>query len=426
MTARHALLGAVLALPLALLALAVPPGERVPALAATLPILAGLVLLDRVLRARVADGTAFWTIVLATYGTGLLPLLAHTPDARRAGAFLLGAVALILLRDEAPGSARRVVAFVAVILAGLALGGGWALDGPGAARAWFGSRDGLLFRTPLLWACLLGLAVLVRREGRTAVPLVVAGLLPFALAPIASTTALEVALPALLLGLGVGLDAVCTLLARRPAWALAAAVPLLATSNLLFMEQYRHTLRRDDTVSFPQVSEGSARLLSDAVGSPTAWPANWAWSAREGLPVERWDLLSGQRFRLGDFIDVGDLDHDATFLLDGWSVRHACRFEHPWKIEAICRQVEGRAELVVPMEREVTGELRLYAVGSGSLRVWLNGEIVDTMTLPVDPWNPMYPRPTWRRGVNRVVLESVEGVQLVDGLEVRSILGPQS
>lgn len=407
MTGRQALLGAVLALPIALLWSA---DERWSALAATLPALIGLVVLDHVLRRRVPDGTAFWTLVLAAYGTPVLPLLAHAPDAPRAIAFLLGALAFAIL-PRWPGSspARRTVLVLALV-AGFLFSARHAVDTLDLSRALFGSRGGLLFWTPLLWGSLAGVAVLARREGRAAAHLLAVALAPFATA--AYFDRVDVALPALMVALAAALEAGRRLVERRPAWVLAVALPVLAVSNLLFMEQYRHTLKRDDTVSFPQVSEGNARLLSRGVGSPNAWPANWAWSASHDLPVERWDLLSGQRLdpSRGATIDVGDLDQDAAFLLDGWSVRHACG-------AALCREVEGRAEMVVPLERAAT-RLDLRAAGTGSLRVTLNGGDPRELALGPEMSTVIVPfRRRWSSGPNRIAFEVMPGgVALVDGL----------
>ena len=433
MTVRHALLGAVLALPIALLALATPPGERAGALAGALPALAGLIVLDHVLRKRVPDGTAFWTIVLAAYGTPLFPLLAHAPDATRAIAFLLGALAFAIL-PKWPGlsRARRQVLVLALVAGFLfsarnaadtidllrALFGSpegllfWTLD---LSRALFGSRGGLLFWTPLLWGSLAGVAILARREGRAAAHLLAVALFPFVTAVYFDRV--DVALPALMVALAAALEAGRRLVERRPAWVLAVALPLLAVSNLLFMEQYRHTLKRDDTVSFPQVSEGNARLLSRGVGSPNAWPANWVWSAGHDLPVERWDLLSAQRLdpRRGVTIDVGDLDQDAAFLLEGWSVRHACG-------DAICREVEGRAEMVVPLER-AANRLELRAAGTGSLRVTLNGGDRRELALGPELSTVIVPfTRRWSSGPNRIAFEVMPGGRaLVDGLVLQEI-----
>lgn len=406
MTRRHLLLGAVLALPVALLVLAADPGTRLRSLALAAPVVAGLIVLDRALRAYASEGTAFWAMVLGALGTALFPLLAHAPDGRRAGAFLVGAIGVAAL-----GRARtplRLSAFALATVAGLTMAP-IPLGGPGLGRAWFGSRGGLFFETPLLWASLVGLALLARRDGRAAAPLVAVGALPFVVAPFTHGP-IDVALPVHLIGLAVTLDALATLVARRPSVAVTIAVVLIAVSNLAFMEQYRYTLRRDDTVSFPQVSAGNARLVARAVGSPAAWPANWIWSARTGLPAERWDLLSGQRLdpAAGVVIDVGDLDQDAAFLLGGWSVRHECG-------GAICREIEGRAEMAVPLER-AAGRVVLRGVGTEPVRVSLDGR--DLGTIAFGPGlTAVTVRGDWRRGLNRLLLEApADGHVMVDAV----------
>jgi hypothetical protein len=369
----------VLALPLALLALstATPFG----AVAVAAPAVLALVVLDRVLAARVDEGTAFWVTVLGTYGTAIFPLLAHAPEGRRAGALLLGACATALAPRTEAWSPLRATTFALVASAGALLGG--ALTGtpqaPDVARALFGSRHGLLFWTPLLWAGLAGLAVLARREGRRAAPVALLGLAPFLSAPFfvdgGRVERWDVALPALLLGIASAWEAVAARLRERPAVLTAAAVVLVGLPNLLFMEQYRSSLRRDDTVRFADVAAGNARLVADRVGSPVAWPANWIWSAAAGLPVERWDLASGQRLdpRKGVHVDVGDLEQDAAFLLDGWSVRHACG-------EAVCREVEGRAEMAIPLEGP-PARMTVRAKGPGGLRVSVNGRDLGLLAL---------------------------------------------
>jgi hypothetical protein len=165
------------------------------------------------------------------------------------------------------------------------------------------------------------------------------------------------------------------------------------------------------------VSEGNARRLASAVGSPIAWPANWIWSARHGLPVERWDLLSGQRIdpREGATIDVGDLEQDAAFLLDGWSVRHPCG-------DSVCREVEGRAEMVIPLERPAT-RLDVRVAGTGSLRVTLNGG--DPRELALGPEVAAVIVPFERRfaaGPNRIAFEIAPGGRaIVDGLVLQQV-----
>jgi hypothetical protein len=125
------------------------------------------------------------------------------------------------------------------------------------------------------------------------------------------------------------------------------------------------------------VAENNARLVSRLVGSPLAWPANWAFAWRHALPVERFDLLAGKRLpgdARGREIDVGDLALDAALLLEGWSVRHPCG-------EAVCRAVEGRARLVAPLERPEPFALSVRAAGQGVLLATVNGVAVGSRPL---------------------------------------------
>jgi hypothetical protein len=376
---RHVLLGALLALPVALLALSSVTPFR--AVAAAAPALLALILLDRVLSARLDFGVAFWITVLAAYGTSVFPLLAHASDLRRALALLLGTLAVSLAPRETAWSRSGAAAFALLAAAGLLVGG--ALAGPVArpdvARALFGSRHGLLFWTPLFWIGFAGLAMHARRHGRRGAPVAALGLLPLLAAPFLTdggrADRWDACLPALVLGIAVAWDALADRIAARPGLLVAAAVVLVAIPNLLFMEQYRDAPRRDDTVRFPDVAEGNARRFVDAVGSPVAWPANWIWSASTGLPAARWDRLSAERLdpRRGVHIDVGDLEQDATFLFEGWSVRHACA-------DAVCREVEGRAEMVVPLEGP-PARLTVRGLGPGRLSVTVDGRDLGLVTL---------------------------------------------
>ncbi|MET0552004.1 MAG: hypothetical protein ABW221_03130, partial [Vicinamibacteria bacterium] len=312
-------------------------------------------------------------------------------------------------------SSLRAGAFAALAAAGLLAGG--ALAGPAVspdvARALFGSRHGLLFWTPLLWLGFAGLAMHLRRHGRRAAPVAALGLLPLVAAPFlpdgGRADRWDAALPALAFGMAAAWDALSTRLLARPAWLVAAAAAAIGLPNLLFMEQYRDAPRRDDTVRFPDVSEGNARMVAQAVGSPVAWPANWIWSAQTGLPAARWDRLSARRLdpRDGVRIEIGDLEQDAAFLLGGWSVRHACG-------EAVCRAVEGRAEIAIPLEDAPTAAPHLLVAGTGDVRVSVNGAILGT--LAVERGDLELPPVAWRRGLNRVVLEPVSGTPLVDAL----------
>jgi hypothetical protein len=408
---RALLLGALLALPPALLGLASTTPLR--SVGAVVPAVLALILLDRALAARFESGAAFWITVLAAYGTAVFPLLAHAPDLRRSLALLLGVLAVGVAPRGGSWSSLRAATFAALASAGLLVGGALAgpIAEPDVARALFGSRHGLLFWTPLLWLGFGGLAMHLRRYGRRGAPVAVLGLLPLVAAPFlpdgGRADRWDAALPALAFGMATAWDALSARLVARPAWLVAAGVVAIGLPNLLFMEQYRDAARRDDTVRFPEVSEGNARMVARAVGSPVAWPANWIWSASTGLPAARWDLLSGQRLdpRRGVRIEIGDLEQDAAFLQGDWSVRHACG-------DALCRALEGRAEILVPLERAATAAPRLLVAGTGEVRVSVNGAVLGTVAVEGGD----LPSASWRRGVNRVVLEGVSGTPLVDAL----------
>lgn len=390
---RHLLLGALLALPIALLALSSATPFR--AVASAAPAVLALVVLDRALATRFGPATAFWITVLTAYGTAAFPLIAHAPDLRQSLALLLGALAVAVAPRHGPWSRLRAVAFGGLALCGLAGAGAFAgptgADPPDVGRTLFGSRHGLLFWTPVLWLGCAGLAMHVRRFGRRGAPVAALGVLPLAVAPFLADGGhagrWDAALPALAFGLATAWDAFSARLLARPAWVVALAAVLLGVPNLLFMEQYRDAPRRDDTVRFPDVAEGNARRFADAVGSPVAWPANWIWSAATGLPAARWDLLSAQRLdpRHRVHIDIGDLQQDATFLLEGWSVRHACG-------DAVCREVEGRAEMAVPLE-SAAGRLIVRGVGPGALRVFANGRDLGLIALGVEVGDVTIPLP---------------------------------
>jgi hypothetical protein len=199
---------------------------------------------------------------------------------------------------------------------------------------------------------------------------------------------------------------------------LAAGGALLVAWNLVFMQQYRAELiPRDDTVSFAQVAENNAALVARAVGSPVAWPANWVFARAHGVGPERFDLAVGRFLfslpgHLRGTIDVGDLETDRALLGEGWSVRHPCG-------DAVCREVEGRARLFVPLERPQTFDLAVRVQGRGTLELLVNRR--PTARWPLDAAlaerTLRVPSPRLRRGLNEIALAVPEGGRaLVDRL----------
>ena len=300
-----------------------------------------------------------------------------------------------------------------------------ALARPSLLDSLFSSRHGILFWTPVLTVAWLGLALRAGCGQRQALgalsalavlAIVNASLRPWWSGGFANARYLP-ALPLFALGLAFVLDFVRTAARRCPLRLAAAAGGTLVLWNLLLMAQYRAELiPRDDTVSFPDVAENSARIFARGAGAPTAWPANWIFAAQRDLPAARYDLLEGQDALAGDPapIVVGDLGREA-WLGDGWSVRHPCG-------TSTCREVDGRALLYLPLVDVRPADVRVRAQGSGVLRLTLNGRNLAEATL-----TPAFGEVVaaahaqdLRRGLNVLVLEVTPGGQaLVD--EVRMV-----
>jgi len=308
------------------------------------------------------------------------------------------------------------------------------LTRPALLETFFSSRHGLLFWTPVLWAGFLGLVGLIAKDWRTrgwldkdrrtavllALPILVmtytnASSGDWWAGGSYSNRRFDSTLPFLALGVGATLAALRGLAARRPGAVLAGGGAALVLWNLLFMEQYRRgAIPRDDTVSFARVAENSADVFATAFGSPVAWPANWIFSVRHGLPPDRYDLMVGKYLffmqnNLGGLVDVGT-EGDEALLADGWGVRVPCA-------EAVCRPVEGRARLLAGLEAAEPLDVTVRAAGSGRLRIAVNGVAVGESALAdgLADLTARVPGARWRSGLNEVQLEtSPGGAVLVD------------
>jgi hypothetical protein len=304
------------------------------------------------------------------------------------------------------------------------------LDHPYVLETLFSSRHGLLYWTPILWLGFLGYLPLLRRQPRLAAIL---------LAPIAVMSYVNVCsgdwwaggsfsnrrfdslLPLLALGLGAALAQIQAWVARRPALAIAAGGAALTLWNLLLMTQYgRDRIPRDDTVSFAQVAENNADLLSEWAGSPLAWPANWIFAWRHDLPAQKYDLMVGsylfyRQNNLGGVIDLGDDRVDPGLLGEGWTGRRLCAAgETP-----VCRGLEGSARLFAPLDVPRDLAVTIRATGSGTLRVTVNGHPVGAvpLTRELRGFRLRAPRGIWRRELNEVTLTPDAGAEvLVDKL----------
>ncbi len=293
------------------------------------------------------------------------------------------------------------------------------LDHPYLLQTFFSSRHGLLYWTPLLWAGFVGLLVLARRDLRTAIMLLV----PVAIMSYVnacsgdwwaggsfSNRRFDSLLPLLALGIAACAQWLRLTVARKPGAAACGAALALIAWNFAFMDQYgRNRIPRDDTVSFARVTENSADFVSEWVGTPMAWPANWIFAARHDLPVQKYDLMVGQYLfyrqnNLAGVIDIGDDRVDPALLGEGWARRHACD-------EGVCRTIEGRARLFVPLDVPQSLAVVLRARGRGHLSVAVNGRPVAMLPLLPDLEELRFQVPDgyWRRELNELALETGPG-----------------
>jgi hypothetical protein len=354
-----------------------------------------------------AAGTPGAALAAAAFAAGCA--LARTAASAR------DAAARARLRRLWRGGAAAAAAGGALLLSRGGLEPGRAVDGL------FGSADGVLFWTPVLWLGLAGIAargVLPSRALAVALLLATAvGLDPL---PVRGARAAAV-LPLLAVGLARAFGALRDAAARRPLAPVAAMVAVLAGWNGLLMAQYGDgRIPRDDTVEFPRVVRAAFSDVASAAGSPPAWPANWIFAARHGVTPARYDRLAGLdafdgRHSLGGVIDVGDPDRDAALLGEGWSVRHPCGAE-------VCRAVESAASLRLPLARARDVELAVVAAGAGTLTVSVNGVAVMRTALDggLVPRRAHVPRARFQGGLDTVTL-SVDpgGRALVDRVVLR-------
>ena len=286
----------------------------------------------------------------------------------------------------------------------------------------FSSLNGLFFWSPVAWLGIAGLAGLGRAlPSRALFPALLCAAALGADPDDVRGGRFAPALPLVALGTAWTLGALRDACARRPLLPVAAAVAGLAGWNLLLMAQYENGgVPRDDTVAFERVARNAAAAVSGAVGSPTAWPANWIHAARHDVPPGRYDTLAGVDLfdgaaALAGGIDVGDAESDAALLDGAWSVRHPCG-------SGTCRAVEGEARVRVPLRRPRELDLAVTAAGAGTLAVAVNGTPVLDADLDdaLAPRRVRVPGARFRSGLNTITLSVAAGGRaLVDRVTLR-------
>jgi hypothetical protein len=307
------------------------------------------------------------------------------------------------------------------------------LDHPFLLETFFSSRHGLLSWTPSLWAGYLGFLPLLRRRRSLAVAL----LLPLAVMSYVnacsgdwwaggsfSNRRFDSLLPILGFGLAAAIDAARSFLAARAgALLLLAALPFALWNVLLAEQTWRGLIPRDDTVAFSRLAGNAARVLSDAVGFPTTWPASWIFAWRSGLSPGRYDTAVGRYLfyrqnNMGGLLDLANPDH-SSLLAEGWG-----RVEDVGG--AYARGIDRRARLLAPLDVAEPLEVRVKVrarAEPADVSVRVNGREAGRLLVSADAWQEQrlaVPEGYWRRELNDVVIETSEPVAVASILFTRS------
>jgi hypothetical protein len=191
---------------------------------------------------------------------------------------------------------------------------------------------------------------------------------------------------------------------RRPGIPLVVMGAALTVWNFLFMEQYRtDRIPRDLPVDLAAVSETNAAILARAVGSPTAWPANWIFAWRYRVTPAKYDVVVGQAPWAVGFVSIDDPRVDPGLLAEGWGSRMRCD-------GAPCRRVAGGARLLVPVSTGSATPAAVRVKGPGSVSIAVNDArpVVHVVGGAVTDLPVQAAAAGWREGVNEIALWSAE------------------
>ena len=229
--------------------------------------------------------------------------------------------------------------------------------------------------------------------------------------------------------LAPGLALVIEAAVARPLLALTPLVAAALLWNYLLMVQFTGgLLPKDEPVSFARMVRQQAELHTRSpYFYPFAFPAN-AWFAwREGLPIDRYDLLAPEPVRTS--VDIALDGNGQKFLLDGWDAPGGDEWGSYWWM--------GRdpAVIAVPFDppdgRAVAVEITTRAryeepVVDAECALEINGIVVgrfNAVSTRATSARVVVPavagRRVWRRGYNRVAIRSL-GVARVDPADTRS------
>ena len=312
---------------------------------------AGLIAVYERLRPEFPRSVAFLTTLLLGAGTSLFWFMVRSPAPALMAAFaalaIVAAMGYRWTHDRSPAYQAAAAALITALAGAIAYVVARAAGGEVRAASWtdllFSSSHGFLSWSPVAYVAAVGsIAYAVRRVAWSAaavVTLVAVALVGSNAATLPFGGVLLIALALLAPGLAFAIDAV----RARP---LLATLPLAAAVlwwNYLLMAQYTVGLvPKDEPVSFANTVRQQADVhVQQARFYPFAFPMNVWFAYREGLPIDRYDLLAGERVEAS--IDLM-LDRRADrFLLDGWDAPGADQGAPSWWLGGT------RATLAVPV-----------------------------------------------------------------------------
>lgn len=296
----------------------------------------------------------------------------------------------------------------------------------------FSSWHGFLSWTPAAYVAVIGTVAYLRREWRWAA----SALLVLFLTAWVNGATVDWAggwsfggrrFSSALAMLAPGLAVVIAWLVRRPLLAVAPIVAGALYWNYLLMVQYTAgMLPKDEPVSFGRIVRQQAELHTRApYWYPFAFPANVWFAWREGLPVDKYDVLSPEAPRPAFSLAFDRVAE--RFLLSGWDVPGGDDWGPCWWIGgtpatmAVPFEPTGRAVRIRVRTRTRFDEPPVRAM----LALEVNGHTVGRFTAGLpdaatqDLVLPATQARAWlRRGFNVVAFRSL-GVERVDPTDAR-------
>ncbi len=286
----------------------------------------------------------------------------------------------------------------------------------------FSSWHGFFSWTPVAYAALIGTIFYLRRDRQWAL----AALIVFATMSWVNGSADDWwggwafggrRFSSTVAALGPGLALLLLWLRTRPLVLIGSLGACALGWNYLLMAQYHHQqLPRNEPIRFDTLVRQQGEVLTEApFRYPFAFPANVWFAWREGVPVDRYDLLSPRP--LLPRAEIVFDRHAEPFLLDGWAApdaRDGSAQEFWWL-------TEGLGTVVVPLDPQKAASFSVRVDGRteqtapSMLNVEVNGVPIGRLlfdssrktaelTVPASGSG----RRIWRRGYNRVALRRTD------------------